>query len=65
MKNLSENAVLVLSVVYFVVLITLWCGWVMNLINVIHTMSDPVTGIFIARVIGVLALPLGGVLGFL
>lgn len=39
-------------------------GWVMNVIEIVQTGADPITGLFIVRVIGVFMAPLGCVLGY-
>jgi hypothetical protein len=49
--------------------IALWLaaavGWIMNIYKIVMTMGDPLTGLFIFRCIGVLAAPIGAVLGYL
>lgn len=44
--------------------LALFIGWILNLIEIIATFSGPLTGMLIARLVGVLTLPLGGVLGY-
>lgn len=44
--------------------IALLVGWVMNIIEIVHTFAGPITGMLIARLVGVIAFPLGGVLGY-
>lgn len=39
-------------------------GYVLNVIEIVQTGADPITGLFIARVIGVFMAPLGCVLGY-
>lgn len=39
-------------------------GWVMNIITLIGSSADPITGMFVARIIGVFIPPLGAVLGY-
>ena len=39
-------------------------GWVMNIVEVVQTVSDPITGMFILRCFGIIAAPLGAVLGY-
>ena len=39
-------------------------GWVMNIIDIINNDFSNVTGLLIARVIGVFVAPLGAVLGY-
>ena len=40
-------------------------GWILNIISIVHTVSDPITGLFIARCVGVFAAPLGAILGYI
>ena len=49
---------------YIAILIGLVIGWVMNIVGIVHTLSDPITGMFIARLVGTVVFPLGGVLGY-
>jgi hypothetical protein len=39
-------------------------GWVMNIVTIFHTATDPVTGIFIFRCVGVVVAPVGAILGY-
>ena len=63
MSRASEVGAIAL-LVYLAVLFGLVVGWVMNIIGIIHTLSDPITGMFIARLVGTVVFPLGGVLGY-
>lgn len=47
-----------------IVFIVLCIGWVLNLIEIVSTFSGPLTGMLIARLVGVFAMPLGGILGY-
>lgn len=40
-------------------------GWIANIVKMINAGFDPITGLVVARVIGVFVAPLGSVLGFL
>jgi len=40
-------------------------GWVMNIIEIYNHVNEPVTGMFVLRLIGVVFAPLGMVLGWL
>lgn len=51
------------TLAWFGVWIALIVGWVMNIIEVVHAIDLPVTGMFVFRIIGVFLIPLGGVLG--
>ena len=39
-------------------------GWCMNIGAIVSTINHPITGMFIFRCIGVVAAPLGAILGF-
>lgn len=40
-------------------------GWVWNIVKIVQSGFDVITGMFIARCIGVFVAPLGAVLGFM
>lgn len=41
------------------------CGWIANVVKLVGSNFDPITGIVVARAIGIFVAPLGAVLGFL
>lgn len=40
-------------------------GWIANIVKLVGSNFDPLTGMVIARAIGIFVAPLGAVLGFL
>lgn len=56
---------LLIIALFIVVLITAFIGWVLNIVQVIHVIAEPVTGLFVIKCIGVLMAPLGAVLGWI
>lgn len=60
MQNTGFTAV----IVYLLVLLGLVIGWIMNIVEIVHALADPITGMFIARLVGTVVFPLGGVLGY-
>jgi len=52
---------LIITIVYIV---GIW-GWVWNIIKIVESGFDIITGMFIVRCIGVFIAPLGAVIGFL
>lgn len=40
-------------------------GWVSNIVQIVNHLSDPITGMFILRCVGIFVAPLGAVLGFI
>lgn len=58
------NTVMSLGIGYILVLLALAGGWVANVVKIVAALSDPITGMFIARLVGTVVFPLGGVLGF-
>lgn len=61
MKNDSSVSVLV---IYLVIIVAFLGGWIANIVKLIGSDFDPITGMVIARIIGVFLAPLGSVLGF-
>lgn len=39
-------------------------GWILNIGAIVHNVSEPITGLFIVRCVGIFVAPLGSVLGF-
>jgi hypothetical protein len=39
-------------------------GWIWNIVKIVQTLNAELTGMFIARCIGVFVAPIGAVLGF-
>ena len=54
----------VISLVFIAVWLAGIIGWVLNIVAIVHALADPITGMFLARCIGVIAAPLGAVLGY-
>ena len=46
-----------------IVIIVMW-GWIWNIVKIVDSNFDPITGLIILRCIGVFIAPLGAVLGF-
>jgi len=48
--------------------IALWIagiiGWVMNIIDIIHSSGGPFTVLLVLRIVGIFAFPLGAILGW-
>lgn len=40
-------------------------GWIANVVKIVGAISEPLTGLFIIRCVGVFAAPVGAVLGFI
>lgn len=53
-----------LTLTYLAVLLGLLVGWVMNIVSIVGSLADPITGLFIARLVGTVVFLLGGVLGY-
>lgn len=49
---------------WLIVLVVVGIGWVMNIIDLLGTSFDPITGLAILRVVGIFIPPLGAVLGY-
>jgi prepilin-type N-terminal cleavage/methylation domain-containing protein len=63
MKYQKGFTAIELLVVLFVLLGGI--GWVWNIVKIVQSGFDVITGLFIARCIGVFVAPLGAILGYL
>lgn len=54
-----------IALVYIAVWVAGIVGWIANLVQIVHTASDPITGLFILKCIGVVAAPVGSILGLI
>jgi hypothetical protein len=63
-KNQKGNVAGVAALIYLAVIVAAIAGWIMNIAGIVHTIGGPITAMFIARCVGVLAFPLGAVLGY-
>lgn len=50
------------------IVIAIWIaviyGWIANIVDIIHTVSDPITGMFILRCVGIIVAPVGAIMGY-
>lgn len=58
--KLSTGPALVLIAIVFAGI----AGWVMNIIDIVAAVSDPITAMFILRCVGIFVAPLGAILGY-
>ena len=49
---------------FFVTLLAIAGGWVANIVKLAYMLDGPVTAMFIARIVGAFAAPVGSVLGY-
>ena len=53
------------QLIFIVVWLAAIGGWIGNIVKIVGTLSDPITGMFIFRCVGVIVAPLGAVLGYI
>lgn len=53
-----------LVLVYMGLIIASLVGWVLNIVAIVHALHEPISAMFVARLFGVVAAPLGAVLGY-
>jgi hypothetical protein len=39
-------------------------GWILNIFAILHMVSGPLTTLFVLRIVGIFAFPLGAILGY-
>ena len=61
----KQNGFTVIELLVVVVVLLGIGGWIANIVKLVGSSFDPLTGLVVARVIGVLVAPLGSVLGFI
>jgi hypothetical protein len=52
-------------IIWLIIVVGSIYGYVMNIVKLVGMLDDPITGWFVARCVGVIAGPLGVVLGYL
>lgn len=62
--NTYCNTIASIGIGYIVILLALAGGWVANVVKIVSALADPITGMLIARLVGTIVFPLGGVLGY-
>lgn len=50
--------------IYVTIILASLYGWVMNIVSLIGSNFDPLTGLVVARIVGIFVAPLGIVLGY-
>ena len=61
----KQKGFTVVELVIFVLWLAGAIGWVWNIVKIVHMLSGDITAMLLARCVGVLAFPLGAVLGYL
>lgn len=64
MKKKKGSATIV-YMVWFATIVGGSIGWVLNVVKMFGALADPLTAMFIARVVGIFCAPLGAILGYL
>lgn len=60
----SKFPAIAIAVIYLSVWVAILYGWVANIVKFIGILDNPITAMFIARLVGIFAIPLGVILGF-
>jgi hypothetical protein len=57
-----------LGVLGALIFLALWVGgivgWILNIFAILHGVSGPLTTLFVLRIVGIFAFPLGAILGY-
>lgn len=61
----NEKGFTIIEVIFGFIIMACIGGWIANVVKIFWIINDPVTGLFIARCVGVFVAPLGVVLGYL
>lgn len=52
-----------LGLFYIVAILAGFVGWVINIIDIVNSVSGPLTTLLVLRIVGIFAFPLGAILG--
>lgn len=55
----------IIELLVVLLILVVGTGWIWNIVKIVQSGFDVITGMLIARCIGVFVVPLGAVLGFL
>jgi len=56
---------LTIALVWFVLVVGGMIGWVLNIIKLVGMIDSEITTMFVLRIVGIFAAPLGAVLGYI
>lgn len=62
--NFLTGAGIAVVLAYIALICGVVYGYVHNIVLLVHSLSDPIGALFVARCVGVIAVPLGVVLGY-
>ena len=65
MNYTNQKGFSLLEIIIVFVLLFGVGGWIANIVKIFAIMNEPITGMFILRIVGVFAAPVGAVLGYL
>lgn len=49
---------------YILLALAIAAGWILNLIDIIHSIAGPLTTLLVLRIVGLFVAPLGAILGW-
>ncbi len=61
----KQKGFTIVEVVFVVIALASIYGYIANIVKMVHALSDVLTGMEVARMIGIVVAPLGVVLGYL
>ena len=65
MNYIKQKGFTLLEVIGFSLLLLAIGGWIANIVKMFAILNEPMTGMFILRIVGIFAAPVGAVLGYL
>ena len=65
MNYIKQKGFSLLEVIGFSLLLLAMGGWIANIVKMFAILNEPMTGMFILRIVGIFAAPVGAVLGYL
>ena len=65
MNYIKQKGFTLLEMIIACVLLLGVGGWIANIVKMFAILNEPMTGMFILRIVGIFAAPVGAVLGYL
>lgn len=63
--NKNQRGFTLVEVTFLLLWIVGICGWVANIVKIVESIDGGITAMFVIRIVGIFAAPLGAVLGFI
>lgn len=64
MNYFKQKGFTIIELLFSLAFIAGFIGWIMNIVDIVHAIHNPITLMLILRMVGIFIFPLGMVLGY-